>query len=344
MTHRILSLVFTFIILLATAGLGPSTSADDSATQTPAPAGPAQLPLDEAELQTQWTGLDDQQAGQIIRDNLNALVRATHAYYDAKGVLPPAVVPNAAIPAEKRLSGLVLLLPYLRPLAHAHDGKEGLEKTAADPLATMAQTLFKSIDLTKGWDDPANIKAANTIVPFFLAPGSAPFRDQNGYATTHFAFVRGVQGSENGAFPEAGGVTFMGGKAPIADGTSKTLAIGQIQDALGPWTAAGLSTARYVYHPSDRSTAATFGGPLAGACYFATCDGYVFFLDIAKTPARTVYAYTTRAGGEFDGLDPVIRFRDAAEWKGPPQNAQPPKKMSVDKVDAENLKQRVPTR
>ena len=147
MTHRILSLVFTFIILLATAGLGPSTSADDSATQTPAPAGPAQLPLDEAELQTQWTGLDDQQAGQIIRDNLNALVRATHAYYDAKGVLPPAVVPNAAIPAEKRLSGLVLLLPDLRPLAHAHDGKEGLEKTAADPLATMAQTLFKSIDL-----------------------------------------------------------------------------------------------------------------------------------------------------------------------------------------------------
>ena len=44
------------------------------------------------------------------------------------------------------------------------------------------------------------------------------------------------------------------------------------------------------------------------------------------------------------GLGPVIRFRDAAEWKGPPQNAQPPKKMSVDKVDAENLKQRVPTR
>jgi len=97
----------------------------------------------------------------------------------------------------------------------------------------MAQTLFDSIDLTKGWDDPANVKVARTIVPAFLAPGLAPFRDQQGYATCHFAFVRGAKGRDDGAFPETGGRAIPGGWATIADGRSKTLPCGQTQDGLG---------------------------------------------------------------------------------------------------------------
>jgi len=315
---------FTLFVLLATVCLCPSTSADDSATEAPERSGELRFTLDELELRTQWSGLDDQQAGKIIRGKLNGLARAAHAYYDANGVFPPAVVPNATIPAEKRLSGLVLLLPHLRRLTYAKGGKEGSDKIIDDQQRDMAQTLFDSIDLTKGWDDPANIKASKTIVPAFLAPGSAPFRDQYGYATSHFAFVRGAQGRDDGAFPEAGGTTMGGGKAMIADGLSQTLAFGEIQNELGPWTAAGLSTARHVYHPTDRPTVSTFGGPFDGACYFATCDGAELFLDIARTPARALHALATRDGGDYDELKSVIRFRDATEWMAAHRNAKPP--------------------
>jgi hypothetical protein len=245
-------------------------------------------------------------------------------YHDANGVLPPAVVPNANIPADKRLSGFVLLLPYLRRATYFKDEKDGPDGIFDDQLGEMAKTLFDSIDLTKGWDDPANLKAARTIVPAFLAPGSGPFRDQHGYATSHFAFVRGVKGRDDGAFPEAGGIAILHGKATIADGTSNTLALGQIQDRLGPWTAAGLSTARHVYHPTDGPTVSTFGGRFDGGCYFANCDSYAYFLDVAKTPARTLYALTTRDGREIVQSDSVIRFRDATEWKAANRNTKMP--------------------
>jgi len=269
-------------------------------------------------------------------------MRAVNAYHDANGVLPPSVVPNANIPAEKRLSGLVLLLPYLRRLTYFKDGKD--VPIFDDQLGDLAQTLFDSIDLTKGWDDPANIKAARTIVPAFLAPGSASFRDQQGYATSHFAFVRGAKGLDDGAFPETSGRAIPGGWSTIADGTSSTLALGQIQDELGPWTAAGLPTARYVYHPTDRANAPTFGGRFDGAAYFANCDSYVYFLDVAKTPARTLYALATRDGGEYVETVSIVRFRDATEWKAAHRKPKPSKKLSVDKVDPGTLNQRQPTR
>ena len=322
MNTQMINRIFRLVVLLGTVCFCPNTSADDSATEAPNRSGELRFTLDELELRTQWSGLDDQQAGEIIRGNLYGLIRAVNAYHDANGVLPPAVVPNANIPAEKRLSGLVLLLPYLRRLTYFKDGKDVPIFDAQ--LGEMAQTLFDSLDLTKGWDDPANVKAARTIVPAFLAPGSASFRDQQGYATSHFAFVRGAKGLDDGAFPEAGGIAIPGGWATIADGTSSTLALGQIQDELGPWTAAGLSTARHVYHPTDRRTVSTFGGRFDGACYFANCDSYVYFLDIAKTPARTLYALTTRDGGEFVETDSIVRFRDATEWKAANRNAKPP--------------------
>jgi len=86
-----------------------------------------------------------------------------------------------------------------------------------------------------------------------------------------------------------------------------------------------LSTARHVYHPTDRPTVSTFGGRFDGACYFANCDSYVYFLDVAKTPVRTVHALTTRDGGEFVETDSIVRFRDATEWKAVNHNAKPPK-------------------
>ncbi len=183
---------------------------------------------------------------------MRGLVRAMHKYHDAHASLPPAVVPNPALPPERRLSGFVLLLPFLDATDFPNDGNEG-PRFFDRELSAMAKTLHETIDIQKAWDDPVNLKAARTVVPAFLAPGN-PFRDKNGYAVSHFAFVRGAVGKDDGAFNDTVGVTFVNAAEVIADGSVNTLALGQINDELGPWTAAGFSTGRHAYHPSGAFT------------------------------------------------------------------------------------------
>ena len=122
----------------------------------------------------QWNGLNDEQIDEISLRHLKAVAYAVHAYWEKKGTFPPATVPNANLPANKRLSGFVLLLPYLgvRP-SWLPENDEGWEKRHADNAA--AQKLFDKIDLKKAWDDPVNAAAAKTIVQEFVVPGGAPF-------------------------------------------------------------------------------------------------------------------------------------------------------------------------
>jgi len=239
---------------------------------------------------------------------------AGHLYADEhNGVLPPPALPNPDLPPEKRLSGLVLLLPYLgqRPSYAKPTDEWWKEWRLADEVTNAAQQLYQSIDLTKAWDDPVNLKAARTIVPVFLAPGAAPFRDERGYAASHFAFVRGYEGEENGAFPLEGKV----GIPDIRDGTSNTLGLGQIHSHFGPWIAAGPSTSRHVYDPSADSEAPSFGSPHVGGGYFANCDAYTYFLDMAKTDPKTLRYITERADGHPIDNEKVASYRTASEWK-----------------------------
>ncbi len=271
------------------------------------------LPLDEKKLQAQWRNLSDEQAGPIVLRNMRGLVRAMHKYHDAHGALPPAVVPNPNLSPERRLSGLVLLLPFLDATDFPKAGKVG-PRFFDRRLSAMAKTLHETIDLQKAWDDPVNLKAARTVVPAFLSPDSGPFRDRNGFAVSHFAFVRGANGKDDGAFNETVGVTYLKGDKIIADGTVNTFALGQVRDELGPWTAAGFSTARHAYHPSDSFTAPTFGSRYDGGCYFVNCDSVAYFLDIDRTGARTFHALATRSGGEFVDRSALPRYKSAMEW------------------------------
>ena len=99
------------------------------------------------------------------------------------------------------------------------------------------------------------------------------------------------------------------------DGTSVTLAIGQIHDNLGPWIAAGTSTARFVYHPSDRNGKPSFGGPHVGCAYVANCDGYAYFLDMKRTDKKILRFMTERADGEFVNMNDAFHYANSAEWK-----------------------------
>ena len=209
----------------------------------------------------QWDGLNDEQIDEISLRHLKAVVYAMHAYLEKNGTFPLATVPNPKLPIEKRLSGFVLLLPYLGVRrSWLPENDEGWQKWHADNAA--AKQLFDKIDLKKAWDDPVNATAAKTILLEFVVPGGAQLRDKRGYAISHFAFVRGSDGNDNGAFPlePAKGLTIK----DFPDGTSVTLAIGQIRNTLVPWIAAGTSTARFVYHPADKSGKPSFGGPYVG--------------------------------------------------------------------------------
>ncbi len=275
-----------------------------------------QLPTNEAALRKVWKGLDDEQKGEVIRRNLHGLVRAVHSYYETEGVLPPAVVPNDALPAEKRLSGFVLLLPHLDVMTFPD--KSGKSRAIFDPkFAAKAKEIFKSMDLKKAWDDPQNLPAAKMIMPALLAPGGAAFRNKQGYAVSHYAFVRGANGKDDGAFTDKEDLTIIGGKDIIDDGTVNTFALGQVKSDLGPWTAAGNATARYVYHYSDDFDQPTFGSEYDGACYFANGDSYAYLLDVDNISAEILHALATRSGGEiiYDDELKQYRFLNAAEWK-----------------------------
>ncbi len=273
----------------------------------------------ESKLREQWKDLDDQQAGEITRRHVHGLMRAAHKYYEQHGSLPPAVVPNPELPPQKRLSGLVLLLPHFDVTYYIKPAEvETWDGAFSDEVTKLAKEAYESIDQTKAWDDPVNLKAARTVIPGFLAPQNGPFRDQRGFAVSHFALVRGAAGKDNGAFPEEGGVTFETGPRMIEDGTVVTFGLGQIHSELGPWIAAGPSTSRYVYHPSDEAKAPTFGSRYEGACYFARCDSSTFFLDMNKTPVKLLHNYADRADG---AILTDARRRDlalyptAAQWK-----------------------------
>ena len=270
-----------------------------------------------------WGDLTEEQIDEVSLRNLRRIMWAIHAYADANdGKIVPAAIANKKLPPDKRLSGLVALLPYLgvRPSYLDEEDPTWL-KWKADSDA--AKRLYRSIDLTKSWDDPANEKAARTLVSSFLTPDDVR-QDSRGYAVSHFAFVRGGvsrtgAGQDSGSFPLTDQqLTF----ADIADGTIYTLGVGQVSQQLGPWIAAGTSTSRYNFHPTAAADQPRFGGRHEGGAYFATMDGYCFFLDLAEIdPQRLQFA-----SGRFDNKEAALndfRFKSATEWKAAKQESKP---------------------
>lgn len=255
-------------------------------------AGIARLPLDDASIAAQWNELDQKERDVIALRNLHGLVRAMHRYCDANGTYPPAEVPNPSLPPEKRLSGFVLLLPYLGEATYLRNGEEGpviFDRASSE----SAMQLYRSIDLGKAWDDPVNREAAKTLVPALLLPGVKNLRDADGFALTHLAFVRGLDGADNGAF------TSQPKRIDeIEDGTSNTVAIGQIHQGFGPWIAAGRSTSRYLITHSDKNDSLSFGSEIESGCYFANLDSASYFLDLRKSMSDSVRALVTASGGE----------------------------------------------
>ncbi|MGI9515896.1 MAG: hypothetical protein ACR2NP_02520 [Pirellulaceae bacterium] len=267
------------------------------------------LPADDAALEAAWGDLETERADQITTRNMHGVVRAIHKYIEANGTFPPAQVANDELPADKRLSGLVLLLPYLGEATRLHDGDEG--PAIFDPaFAAKAKELYESIDLTKAWDDPVNLEAARTLVPAFLIPGATAIRDENGLAVSHVGFVLGAAGEGTGVFFGA-----PRSIADITDGTVQTLAIGQIHEQPGPWIAAGSSTARFVFHPDSETGEPTFSGEDTAGCFFANCDSSSYFRAFSEIDSETLAALAAYADGTYVFDQKIGRYQGKHDFQ-----------------------------
>ncbi len=94
------------------------------------------------------------------RNNLKMIGLALHNYHDVYGSFPPPYTVDAS--GRKLHSWRTLILPYL---------DQG--------------PLYKKIDLSKPWDDPANETARRTVVPVYHCPSLAGDGDR----TTYMAVV-----------------------------------------------------------------------------------------------------------------------------------------------------------
>jgi hypothetical protein len=190
-----------------------------------------------------------------------------HNYHDAYKRFPPPSVPNEALPLERRLSWMVLLLPYVEE-----------------------RDLYNAINLQLAWDSPENRTAARTSVEVFLNPTASERNHASGYALTHVAGVSGWEDDPNGIFSGSTKIT------DIKDGTSLTVMIGQVRYQPGPWIAAGPATVRAMRPGLNRETL-TFGSDHAGGLHVGFGDGTVRFIS-ENVDAKTLHALATYAGGE----------------------------------------------
>lgn len=239
---------------------------------------------------TKWKKLPRFDAAEIAKQHAHGLVRAAHGYLEKHGTLPPAVIANPKLPAGKRLSGLVLLLPFLGQKSYMFKGELCFDQKTID----LGRKLFKSIDQTKAWDDPVNQKAAKTLMPAFMTPGSGRHYNLKGYPLSHFAFVKGSSQKADGAFPGEEGIKL----SEITDGTVNTLGIGQINEDLAPWIAEGRGTARQLFAATN-DMPASFGSDYGQGAMFATVDSMVGYFEISKSTMPTLQKMAQRGDGEL---------------------------------------------
>lgn len=193
-------------------------------------------------------------------NNLKQIMLALHNYHDVYQTFPPVHTVDAE--GKPLHSWRTLILPYL---------EEG--------------QLYKKIDLSNPWDDPANADACKTKISTYQCPSSTV----EGNQTTYLAIV-----ALDGFFHPSESRRL----SDITDGTSKTIAVIDVpSDRSVPWMS-----------PHDASEELLMAiGPASklshpGSFTVALADGSVRSVD-AELPADKRRALITIAGGDQVDLD-----------------------------------------
>jgi prepilin-type processing-associated H-X9-DG protein len=225
-------------------------------------------------------------------NQLRQLALACHNYQTTrKGRFPAGTIIDSAEEPEKRLSFLVLLLPYVEQ-----------------------EPLYKRMDRTAGWEAGVNRPSVSTPLSVFRCPADL----QRAGPQEHITNYVGLAGAGSDAatltigHPRAGvfGYDRQANINIIEDGASNTLLFIETVRDNGPWAAGGPPTIRFVDtdDPTPIAKDGSFGlvhhrprwpwqeGEVAANV--AMVDGSVHTLH-AKVSGKILAALATMAGAEL---------------------------------------------
>lgn len=200
----------------------------------------------------------------LIAD-LHQISLALQTYHDVHGSFPPAYVADAN--GRPLFSWRVLVLPYLGE-----------------------QALFDQFDTSKPWYDRTNLAVLQHMPEVFRGPLAS-----RRSIFTHYAGVAGPGTFFDCVQARADGTACAGTRlATITDGTSNTVAVGEVAQALIPWTMPeDVDIGR---HPTLGARGG-FSGVLNDGVPFVFADGSIQFL-LTSTPADVLHTFFTINGGE----------------------------------------------
>jgi prepilin-type processing-associated H-X9-DG protein len=217
-------------------------------------------------------------------NNLKQMGLSLLNYHDTCNGYPPAAIPNPDLPAERRLSWIVGIVPYAE-----------------------ADRIYSKMAREKGWDAEENRFAALLRMHYLRCPSYPERPPVSTLVPTHYLGPTGI-GPDAVSLPaNAPGTGFFGyeRKLTLADLQGKaadTLMVIETANATGAWTAAGPTTVRGLDPTRLPYLGAngTFGGNHPGGANAAFADGSVRFLSDRMSP-RELEALVTinrKAGDE----------------------------------------------
>jgi prepilin-type processing-associated H-X9-DG protein len=227
--------------------------------------------------------------------NLRQVGMAVDAYHEHQRPhqYPPAVVPNAALPAdrpEQHLSWLAAILPDLEETPAPAGTTRG-----TPPRVAKARYAAEHLDLTKAWDAEENREAVHTVLPQLLCPSNPQRAAPGSPALTHYVGIAGV-GPDAATLPkddpQAG---FFGYDRRLSRtdlvgedgrGTSHILMVLETAHDNRPWAQGGPATVRPL-DPAQRpytGPGRPFGGCHPGGFNALFVDGSVMFIRDAFAP------------------------------------------------------------
>jgi len=191
-------------------------------------------------------------------NHLKQIALALQNYADTYGSLPPAHTVDAE--GKPLHSWRTLILPFCEH-----------------------KPLYDQIDLSKPWDDPANEKAMNTKISYYVCPSGRVEQSQ----TTYFAVV-----TPGGCFKPTEPTPL----AAITDKTSETLMVVEVSEKHAVhWMSPHDATDELIL---ERKMDTKFAHPNGSMAAFV--DGHTAFLS-KKTPAEILRALISISGNEKVG-------------------------------------------
>ena len=208
-------------------------------------------------------------------NNLRQLGLGVSLYADRRGVFPPATFPNPNLVPERRTSWIALILDFV-------DQKPATDRRFAEFQARLA--------LDQPWDEPPNLEASRTVLPFCVCRAHPAGDDLQGRSDYVGLSGLGLDAATYpGKDPRVGAFGYDRLLRPneVTGGLTYTLLAMETARDNGPWIAGGPSTVRGLDPDVDEyiGLGRPFGGFHPGGLNTLWMDGRVEFLSDRIDPS-----------------------------------------------------------